>query len=105
MPMLAINGTAAPYWLPACRREGRRFRLREITKNSTKVMSGIGSSMMTLGKLNHFSKIRGLAHGVPIEIATTPRAVSHRLRLAHSTALSCKAPSVFMMSQLAPSRR
>ena len=55
--------------------------------------------------LTRMSKIRALTSGVASEIAATPAAVNHRLPRAQATALSCSAPSVFMMSQPAPSRQ
>ena len=76
-----------------------------MTTNRATVMAGMGSSITKLGKLNHLSKMRWLTSGVAIEMAATPAAVNHRLPCAQRTAFSCKAPSLFMISQPAPSRQ
>ena len=54
-----------------------------MTAKSAAVTVGIGNNISTYGKLNHLSNMRGLIHGVAIEIATTPRAVNQRLLRAH----------------------
>jgi hypothetical protein len=60
---------------------------------------------MMFGSANHLSNTRVLTHGVASDTAATPSAVNHRLPRAQSMARCCRAPSVFMMSQVAPSSR
>lgn len=58
-----------------------------------------------LGNANHLSNTRVLTHGVAADTAATPSAVNHKVPRAHCTARSCSAPSVFMISHVAPSSR
>ena len=56
-----------------------------------------------MGTLNHLSITAGFTSGVAAEMATSASATGHSARRAHTTARCCNSPSVFMISQPAPS--
>ena len=54
------------------------------------------------GIVNHFSQIRVLTSGEAAEMAARPRIRPQMPPFAQPTALTCKAPSAFRISQAAP---
>ena len=66
-------------------------------------LSGIGIKPNTSGTLNHFATTPGFTSGVAAEIATSAKPMGHNTRAAQRTACVCNSPSVFMISQPAPS--
>ena len=58
---------------------------------------------MISGSTNQRARTVALIHGVAIEISTRPATIGAQAVLAHCTARRCNSPSVFMISQHAPS--
>ncbi len=58
---------------------------------------------MKAGSANHFSRTVSLTQGVAIEISAMPSTSGGQAIFAQRTARFCSAPSVFMISQAAPS--
>ena len=73
------------------------------TMSEMPVVSGITISAMIAGSSNQRSRTVWLIQGVASEISSMPITTGHQASLAQRTAFSCSAPSVFMISQAAPS--
>ena len=58
---------------------------------------------MISGSANQRSRTVSLIQGVAIEISTRPPTIGAQAILAQTTARRCSSPSVFMISQVAPS--
>ena len=76
---------------------------RRVVTSAMAVVSGMASSAMMAGSSNQRSRTVALIHGVASEISTMPPTTGHQASLAHRMALRCRSPSVFMISQAAPS--
>ena len=67
------------------------------------VISGMADSAKISGSTNQRARTVALIQGVAIEINTMPPTIGAQAMRAHSMARCCNAPSVFMISQAAPS--
>ena len=71
--------------------------------SAASVISGIGSSAISSGMANHLLRTVLLTSGVASEISPMPTTTGAHASLAQRTARRCRSPSVFMISQPAPS--
>ena len=82
-----------------------RVRNRNSRATTATLISGIGISAKKVSTENHFLKMTVLMNGVATDTAAMPKALTTRAPRAQPTAARCRRPSVFRISQPAPSRQ
>ena len=93
------NAYSTTYNMPLALHLDHHESLDDIRR---KVHAGVRSAMID-GSSNHRCRTVSLIHGVAIEIRSSPPHIGAHAMRAQRTARSCSSPSVFMMSQVAPS--